>query len=182
MIFEKTPISGAFAVHVEKHGDDRGFFGRTWCRREFSDQGLTPEPVQANVGYSAQKGTLRGLHYQKKPHQEAKLVRCVRGKIFDVIVDLRDKSPTRGRWFGMVLEEGVQTMLYAPEGAAHGYMTLADHTEIFYLVSAFYAPEAESGIRWDDPAFDIQWPLTEGLIISDKDRNWPDVDLGTVLM
>ncbi|NNF98062.1 MAG: dTDP-4-dehydrorhamnose 3,5-epimerase [Desulfobacteraceae bacterium] len=174
MIFTETTIKGAFTIEVETHGDDRGYFGRLWCRDEFCDHGLNPNVAQANIGYSTGKGTLRGLHYQVNPFEEAKLVRCVRGKIFDVIVDLREDSETCGQWFGAFLEEGVQTMLYAPEGTAHGYLTMTDHAEILYMVSQFYTPQAEAGIRWNDPAFNIEWPQKGNLILSDKDLGWPD--------
>jgi dTDP-4-dehydrorhamnose 3,5-epimerase len=177
MIFSETTIPGAFIIEVQTHGDERGFFGRWWCREEFRKHGLNTGVAQANIGSSAKKGTLRGLHYQRHPHAEAKLIRCVHGRLFDVIVDLRKGSNTYGRWFGTTLEQGNQRMLYAPEGMAHGYLTLADDTEIIYLVSEVYTPEAEAGIRWDDPAFAIDWPLSEGLILSEKDRQWPDFQL-----
>jgi dTDP-4-dehydrorhamnose 3,5-epimerase len=179
MIFTPAPISGAYVIEIQRHSDDRGFFSRTYCDQEFRDQGIPFRVVQANVGYSHGKGTLRGLHYQVPPHEEAKLVRCLRGAIFDVILDLREGSPSYGRWFGVELTAQARNMLLVPRGTAHGYQTLEDDTEIIYLVSEFYTAGAERGIRWNDPAFDIQWPLKENLIISDKDRSWPDFVLET---
>jgi len=130
--------------------------------------------MQANIGYSKKKYTLRGLHYQIAPHREAKLVRCTKGSLLDVVVDIRPDSPTYKEWIGVELSESNHTMFYVPEGCAHGYQTLEDDTEVFYMVSAFYAPEHERGIRWDDPAFGIQWREMDDIIISDKDRQWPD--------
>ena len=174
MIFNPTPITGAYLIDIEKHGDDRGFFGRAFCANELRDKGIPFTVAQANVGYSRKKGTLRGLHYQVAPHEEAKLVRCIQGAVFDVIIDLRQESPSCGRWFGTELTAGGHRLLHVPKGTAHGYLTLEDNSEIMYLVSEFYAPGAERGIRWNDPAFNIQWPLTGDLIISAKDRTWPD--------
>jgi dTDP-4-dehydrorhamnose 3,5-epimerase len=174
MIFTETKFVDAFVVELEKHEDERGFFARAWCDREFAAQRLNTQWVQANLAYSKTKGTLRGLHYQAAPYQEAKLMRCIRGAIYDVILDLRPESPTYKQWLGVVLTADNQKALYVPEGFAHGYQTLVDDCEVFYPVSQFYTPGSERGVRWNDPAFAIRWPLTEGLVISDKDQNWPD--------
>jgi dTDP-4-dehydrorhamnose 3,5-epimerase len=174
MLFKETRVKGAFVVELEKRGDDRGFFARAFCRKEFEAQGLDFNPVQANVGASRLRGTLRGLHYQVRPHEEKKLVRCTAGALFDVVVDLRSGSPSCKQWFGVELTAENHKMLYVPEGCAHGYLTLADRTEIFYLVSEFYSPGAERGVRWNDPAFGIDWPPVEALVMSEKDAGWPD--------
>lgn len=172
MIFNETSIQGAYVIEIEKIQDDRGFFGRAFCEKEFDDHEQDFTPVQANIGVNKKKYTLRGLHYQISPHGEKKLVRCVRGSIFDVIVDLRPDSPTYKQWFGIELTSKNYKQLYIPEGCAHGYQTLEDNTEIFYLVSEYYHPEAERGIRWNDPAFGIKWKETEDIVISEKDRQW----------
>ena len=172
MIFKETDIVDAFEVHLEKHGDDRGFFARGFCEQEFKDQGIEFRALQANVAYNRSKNTVRGLHYQIEPHAEKKLVRCVKGAIFDVIVDLRPDSPSFKQWVGVELSAEDRSMLYVPEGCAHGYQTLTDDSEIFYMVSAAYAPEAERGISWNDPEFNIAWKDLGEMIISDKDKNW----------
>ncbi len=177
MIFHPTPIDGAYIVEVEKIEDERGFFGRAFCADVFREKGIPFAVAQANVGCSRKKGTLRGLHYQLPPHEEAKLVRCIRGAVFDVIIDLRQGSRSYGRWFGTELTADTPRLFHMPKGTAHGYLSLADDSEIFYLVSEFYTPGAERGIRWDDPAFAIQWPITDNLTISEKDRAWPDFSL-----
>lgn len=174
MLFEPTTLEGAYVVELQRHQDERGFFARTWCKREFAEQGLVSELVQANTALTHRKGTIRGLHYQLAPHAETKLVRCVRGAIFDVIVDLRPASATYCRWFGTRLTSDNGRMIYVPEGFAHGYQALSDDSEIFYLVSEFYAPVSERGIRWNDPRFKISWPISDAVIISEKDRNLPD--------
>jgi dTDP-4-dehydrorhamnose 3,5-epimerase len=174
MIFNHTTIEGAFVINIEKHGDDRGFFARTFCKREFAEQGIHMDLCQANIGFSRFRGTLRGLHYQTTPHAEAKLVRCLRGAVFDVLVDLRPESSSYCQWFGVELTPENRRMLFIPKGCAHGYQALQHNTEVFYLVSDYYAPEHEKGLRWNDAAFNIQWPVTENLTISDKDRLWPD--------
>ncbi|MFQ5450567.1 MAG: dTDP-4-dehydrorhamnose 3,5-epimerase [Nitrospinaceae bacterium] len=174
MIFCKTPLADAWVIDLEKHEDERGFFARAWCRKEFEENGLDPQLVQANLSYNKIKGTLRGMHYQAAPHQEIKLMRCIRGALYDVIIDVRPQSPTYKQTFGVELTADNRKMLYVPKGFAHGFQTLADHTEAFYLVSEFYAPGSERGIRWNDPAFGIQWPRTDGMVVSEKDRNWPD--------
>jgi dTDP-4-dehydrorhamnose 3,5-epimerase len=174
MIFTETELKGAFIIEIERRGDERGFFARAWCQKEFEAHGLSPNWVQANLAFSKKRGTLRGLHYQIAPYEEAKLMRCIRGAIYDVIVDLRQESPTYKRWLGVELSADNRKMLYVPEGFAHGYQTLVDNSETYYPVSQFYSPGFERGARWDDPAFGVEWPITENLIISDKDKSWPD--------
>lgn len=173
MIFKETKLKGAFVIEIEKREDERGFFARALCQQEFAAHGLNFSLAQANIGFSRKKGTLRGLHYQVAPHQEAKLVRCTAGAIYDVIIDLRPMSLTYKQWFGIELTADNHTMLYVPEGFAHGYQTLADESEVFYPVSQFYTPGAERGVRYNDPIFGIEWPL-EVQIISDKDKSWPN--------
>ncbi len=174
MIFNETAIKDAYLIEIEKWKDQRGFFARSYCKKEFSEHNISFEPVQANIGFSKMSHTLRGLHYQLQPHAEQKLVRCVKGKLYDVIIDIRTDSATYKNWIGVELSEEHYTMLYIPKGCAHGYQTLVPETEICYMVSAFYEPDSERGIRWDDPAFNIEWKESKSLIISDKDRQWPD--------
>lgn len=173
MIFKETALPGAYVIELEKRQDERGFFARAWCQREFEAMGLAPRIAQANVSFSAARGTLRGMHYQTAPHEEAKLIRCTRGAIHDVIVDLREDSPTYRRWIGVELSAESHRMLYVPERFAHGFQTLTDDAEVTYQVSEFYTPGAERGIRWNDPAIGIEWPL-EPTVMSGKDREWPD--------
>jgi dTDP-4-dehydrorhamnose 3,5-epimerase len=173
MIFTPAGLEGAYLVEMERRGDDRGWFARAWCAGELEARGLAFTVAQANVARTARRGTVRGLHWQAAPHAEAKLVRCTRGAVYDVAVDVRPGSPTHGRWIGAALDERDGRMLYVPEGCAHGYQALEDDTEVTYLVSAPYAPAAERGIRWDDPAFAIRWPLP-AVGVSDRDRSWPD--------
>lgn len=173
MIFSETKLPGAVVIDIEKRGDQRGFFARGWCQREFEAQGLTARVVQANISVSHAKGTLRGMHYQAAPYEEAKVVRCTRGAIFDVILDLRPASPTYKQWLGVELTAANYRMLYVPEGFAHGFITLMDEAEVTYQVSQFYTPEAERGVRWNDPAFGIEWPVPV-TVISEKDSRWPD--------
>ncbi len=173
MRFTVTKVKGACTIELEQHQDHRGFFARSWCRNEFAAHGLNPLIAQINVGYTAKKAGVRGLHYQGAPNQEAKTVRCTRGAIFDVAVDLRPDSPTFKQWVGVELTADNRRMLYVPEGCAHGYQSLVDDTEIEYLATALYAPEAARGVRFDDPAFGVSWPLPVG-VISDADRAWPD--------
>jgi dTDP-4-dehydrorhamnose 3,5-epimerase len=175
MVFSETPLTGAYIIEIEKHEDERGFFARSWCAEEFSSKGLQMRAVQSNISFNKRKGTLRGLHYQLPPHAEAKLVRCTRGAIFDVIVDLRLGSPTFLNWFGVEITASNYRMIYIPERFAHGFQTLEDGTEIAYQMSEFYAPEAARGIRWDDPRVAILWPAADR-IISLKDRNYIDLD------
>jgi dTDP-4-dehydrorhamnose 3,5-epimerase len=173
MKFRETQLTGAWIIEPELQEDDRGFFARTFCRREFEAHGLSFDFVQCNLSYNHRRGTLRGMHYQTRPHQEAKLVRCVSGALCDVIIDIRHNSPTYKRWIAVELSHDKRTTLYIPAGFAHGYLTLADKTEVFYQMSEFYTPEAERGIRWNDPAFNIQWPM-HPKVISSKDCNYPD--------
>jgi dTDP-4-dehydrorhamnose 3,5-epimerase len=163
---------GAWVVDPAPHQDERGRFMRAWCAREFAQEGVEFTPVQANMGWSAQRGTLRGMHYQEAPALEAKLVRCTRGRIFDVVLDLRLSSSTYRQWYGVELSPENGRMLYVPEGCAHGYQTLEDGTEMFYMTSAYYTPAAVRGVRFDDPAFAIAWPLA-ATVVSEQDRNWP---------
>ena len=174
MIFNKTKLDGAYIVEMESIRDHRGFFARAWCSKEFEAHGLISQFVQANLTYSPKRGTIRGLHYQIAPHQEVKLVRCTRGATYDVIVDLRPESPTHKQWLAVELTADNHKMIYIPAGFAHGYQILVDDTEVFYQVGQFYAPEYERGARWNDPAFGVEWPMTSPLILSDKDKNWPD--------
>lgn len=173
MRFVETELPGAFVIELEPRTDGRGFFARTWCQEEFAERGLSTRIVQCNIGHSVEAGTVRGLHYQDVPYAEAKVVRCSRGALFDVMVDLRPSSPTYGRWSGRELSEDDHRLIYIPEGVAHGYQTLVEHTEIFYQTSAPYQPQSTAGVRYDDPAFGICWPL-EVTALSDADRSWPD--------
>lgn len=172
MIFKETPLKGAFEIEPEKKEDERGFFFRSWCVKEMSAYGLNTKIKQINSSFSLKKGTLRGLTYQTNPFPETKLIRCIKGKIFDVIIDLREESSTKNQWFGTILSGENYKMLYIPENFAHGFITLEDNTEINYFVTEFYHPEVEKGIRWDDPKFNIQWPIVP-VVISDKDKNKP---------
>jgi dTDP-4-dehydrorhamnose 3,5-epimerase len=175
VIFHETKLAGVFLVELERYTDERGFFARAFCVREFRKRGLHSAFVNTNVSFSRARGTLRGMHYQIPPHAEAKLVRCTRGAMFDVIVDLRPESETFEQWIGAELTQEDRRMLYVPEGFAHGFLTLTDHVEVTYQVSAFYAPAAERGFRYDDPAFAIEWPL-DVRVVSEKDRRWPPYD------
>ncbi len=173
MDFLKTELEDAYIIDIKEIGDSRGFFARGWCQQEFEEQGLKFDIVQANISFNREKGTLRGLHYQVTPHEEIKLVRCTRGSIFDVIVDLRPSSSTYKRWIGVKLTAENHRMLLVPKGCAHAFQTLENDTEIFYQVSANYAPDSERGARYNDPAFEIDWPLDVS-VISDKDAAWPN--------
>lgn len=175
MIFTETSIPGAFVIELEKRGDDRGFFARVFCENEFSANGLSSRFVQANNSLSGFKGTLRGMHYQLPPKAETKLVRCIRGSLLDVILDLRKESPTFGKSFGVELSAENRKMMYVPKGVAHGFISLQDNTEAFYFADEFYAPAFERCIRWNDPQFKIDWPQ-HPVVISDKDRNQKDFD------
>lgn len=181
MIFEETKLKGAFIISPERISDDRGFFARAWCRKEFEAHGLNISPVQSNISFNVKKGTLRGMHYQISPYEETKLVRCTRGAICDVIIDVRPDSSTYMQWIAVELTMDSHTMLYVPEGFAHGYQTLTDNAEVFYQVSQFHALGFERGIRWDDPVFDITWPISVERIISEKDRKWPDFILSPII-
>ena len=178
MIFEHTQIPGVCLIKPERISDDRGFFARIWCVREFEVAGLSTNIVQTNLSVSKKKGTLRGLHYQRGTHAEVKLVRCPRGAIYDVAVDLRPDSPTYKEWVGVDLNEDNGHMLYVPEGCAQGLLTLTDQTEIYYHTSAEYSSQAATGIRYDDPAFSIKWPETV-YVISAQDKSWPDYSAST---
>jgi dTDP-4-dehydrorhamnose 3,5-epimerase len=173
MIFTETRLKGAFIIEPEKLEDARGFFARIWCQREFERHGLNPRLAQCSVSFNRTKGTLRGIHYQATPCEEAKLVRCTRGSIYDVMIDLRPESPTYKQYVGAVLTAENRRALYVPEGFAHGFLTLDDNTEIVYLISEFYSPEHSRGVRWDDPAFGIDWP-TAPTTMSLRDRSYPD--------
>lgn len=173
MLFQETKIAGVFEIHIEPKPDERGFFARTWCRTEFREAGLNPQLAQCSISYNPQIGTLRGMHYQAIPHAEAKLVRCTRGAIFDVAIDLRRRSPTFQNWVGVILSAADRNMIYIPEGCAHGFLTLEEESEVFYQMSEFYCADSARGVRWNDPAFDIRWPA-EPRLISERDRNYPD--------
>lgn len=175
MIFTPTPLKGAFLIDLDKKGDDRGFFARAFCEREFSDQGLVTKFCQVNNSLSATKGTLRGLHYQLRPKAETKLVRCVRGALYDVILDLREDSATFGQSYGAELTADNRRMMYVPKGFAHGFITLSDDTEALYFVDEFYSPQHERGVRYNDPRFNVKWPAPAA-VVSDKDRTQKDFD------
>jgi dTDP-4-dehydrorhamnose 3,5-epimerase len=177
MKFQQCDVAGAWLVEPTPLKDSRGRFMRAWCLREFAEQGIAFTPVQANMGFSPHAGTIRGLHYQVAPALEAKLVRCTRGEIFDVVVDLRPTSPTYRHWYGSCLNSDNGRMLYIPEGCAHGCQSTQDDTEIHYMTSAYYSPENSRGVRYDDPALAIRWPLTASSV-SDQDRSWPLLSAG----
>lgn len=174
MIFTETRLRGAFVIEPERLEDERGFFARVWCQREFAAHGLSTALAQSNLSFNRQQGTLRGLHYQATPHQEIKLVRCTRGAIYDVIVDLRPESRTFKQHAVVVLSAENHKALYVPEGFAHGFQTLQDNTEVLYQMSAFYVPESARAVRWDDPGLAIAWPLPVS-VISARDREAPDL-------
>jgi dTDP-4-dehydrorhamnose 3,5-epimerase len=176
MIFTESPLPGAYVVDMERLPDERGFFARSYCADEFSARGLGPELRQCSVSYNARKGTLRGMHYQAAPHEEHKLVRCTAGAIFDAIVDLRTTSPTYRRWFGAELTMDNRRSLFIPPGFAHGFVTLTDDTEVYYMISVPHAPKFSRGVRWNDPAFAIEWPLRPA-VISERDAAYPLLDL-----
>lgn len=172
MKFVPTSLEGAFVVEPELLEDERGCFARSFCRDEFVAHGLDPAVIQCNISFNRRRGTLRGLHYQVKPHEEAKLVRCTRGAVWDVIVDLREGSPTLYRWFATELTAENRRALYVPRGFAHGFQTLVDDSELFYQMSEFYHPESARGVRWDDPVIGISWPLRDP-VLSLRDRSYP---------
>jgi dTDP-4-dehydrorhamnose 3,5-epimerase len=173
MILIPTPLAGAYIIDLERKEDPRGFFAITWCSHEAEANGLNPRVVQCSISFNVRRGTLRGMHYQASPYEEVKLIRCTMGAIFDVIIDLRRDSTTYKQQTHVVLSAENRRMLYVPEGFAHGFQTLFDNTEVFYQMSQFYVPEYARGVRWNDPAFGIQWPA-EVLIIADRDRHYPD--------
>ena len=173
MIFKETRLNGAYIIEIEPLEDERGFFARSFCQKEFEEHGLNPRVMQCNISFNKKKGTLRGMHYQIAPYQEAKLVCCTKGAIYDVIIDLRKDSPTLKQWIAVELTATNRRMLYIPEGFAHGFQTLEDNTEVFYQMSEFYHPESAKGVRWNDPAFGIVWP-DDIRVISDRDRQYQD--------
>lgn len=175
MRFVATDLAGAYVVEPEKMEDERGFFARTFCRDEFAAHGLHPAFLQCNVSFNVRRGTLRGMHFQEKPHEEAKLVRCTRGAIYDVIVDIRRKSPTFKRWAAFELTAENRKMLYVPEGFAHGFQTLEDSCEVFYQMSEMYHPGLAHGVRWNDPAFGIRWPVADPFV-SQRDAHYADFE------
>jgi dTDP-4-dehydrorhamnose 3,5-epimerase len=173
MIFTQTQIHGVFILEPERIEDERGFFARTWCQTEFAEHGIATIPVQCNISFNKRKGTLRGMHYQRAPHAENKLVRCTMGALYDVAVDVRPDSPTFKQWVGETLSATNRRMMVIPPGCAHGFLTLEDNTEAFYQMSACYAPKHAAGVRWNDPAFGIRWP-GDVVVIVDRDRIYPD--------
>ena len=175
MVFKETKLKGAYVVELEPKEDERGFFARSWCQREFQAHGLNSCLVQCNISFNRKKGALRGMHFQNVPHREAKLVRCTMGAVYDVIIDLCPQSPTYKQWTAIELNVANRKMLYIPEGFAHGFQTLEDNTEVFYQMSEFYYPELSLGIRWNDPMFEIRWPLPNP-IISKKDMGYSNFE------
>ncbi len=173
MLFCEAKLPGVFEVEIDPHVDERGFFARSWCHDEFEAHGLDAKLVQCNISFNLRKGTLRGMHFQAAPHSETKLVRCTRGAIYDVVLDLRSSSPRFRNWFAMELTAGNHKAIYIPDGCAHGFLTLEDDTEVFYQMSEFYSPESARGVRWNDPAFGIIWPGNVE-VISERDRTYPD--------
>jgi dTDP-4-dehydrorhamnose 3,5-epimerase len=177
MQFIETKLTGAFVIEIDPISDERGFFARTWCQNEFAARGLKSDLRQCNMSFNRQRGTLRGMHYQVKPHEEAKLVTCVRGAIYDVIIDLRSDSPTFKQWLGVELTAANHRSLYIPEGFAHGFQTLDDNSEVFYYMFEFYRPESARGVRWDDPAFAIKWPYAKRRIITENDLAYSYIEI-----
>jgi dTDP-4-dehydrorhamnose 3,5-epimerase len=175
MLFQKTKLAGVFEIGIEPRCDERGFFARSWCRQECESNELNSKLAQCSLSFNARKGTLRGIHYQAAPYPETKLVRCTRGAIYDVVVDLRPQSPTYKQWIGATLTAENRLMLYVPEECGHGFLTLADETEVFYQISEVYHPELARGVRWNDLAFDITWPGPAEQM-SDRDRTYPDFE------
>jgi dTDP-4-dehydrorhamnose 3,5-epimerase len=175
MIFRATKLPGVFEIEVEPKADERGIFGRTWCRKDFADRGLNADVVQCSLSFNPRKGTLRGMHYQVAPHGENKLVRCTRGAIYDVVLDLRGDSPTFKDWVAVVLSAETRKAMYVPEGCAHGFLTLEEETEVFYQISEFHDTALARGVRFNDPAFQIDWPEKIELI-SERDRNYPNFE------
>lgn len=173
MRFHHTDLAGAYLIQSDKHADERGFFARVFCERELSAAGLETRFTQINNAMSAQKGTLRGLHYQLPPAAEVKIVRCVHGAFWDIMVDMRPNSPTYQKWFGAELNADNRLLMYVPRGVAHGILSLTSDAEVIYLASESYAPDRERGVRWNDPAISIEWP-TQPIVVSSKDSNWPD--------
>lgn len=181
MVFTETKLQGAFLIDIERIKDDRGFFGRSWDKDIMEQHGMNVNVVQSNISFNYSKGTLRGMHFQKHPFEETKLVRCTKGAVYDVIIDLRPESDTYKQWIGVELTEENHRMIYVPEGFAHGYLTLEDNCEVNYLVTQFYTPGSEGGVRWNDPEFNIKWP-TKIKIISEKDKKLSDFDESKLLL
>jgi dTDP-4-dehydrorhamnose 3,5-epimerase len=175
MMFRGTKIPGVFEISLELKRDDRGFFARSWCQKEFEDHGLEPKLVQCNISLNTRKGTLRGMHYQAPPFPETKLVRCTQGAVYDVVLDLRPQSPTCREWIAVTLTAENRNMVYVPKGCAHGFLTLQDDTEVFYQMSEFYDANSARGVRWNDPAFRMVWP-EKVEVISERDRTYPDFE------
>ncbi len=175
MIFTETQLKGLYIIEPERLADERGFFARTWCQKELASHGLENRLVQCSISYNPKKGTLRGMHFQTSPWEEVKIVRCTSGEIYDVVIDLRPDSPTFKKWFGLNLSQEERNMLYIPKGFAHGFMTLSDEVEVFYQMSEFYSPDHSGGLRWNDPAFGIRWPMAVQLI-SERDNTYPDFE------
>jgi dTDP-4-dehydrorhamnose 3,5-epimerase len=176
MKFEALGIHQAFMVRIERRADSRGFFARTYCAREFADAGLPDRMVQASTSFNARRGTVRGLHFQWPPSQEGKLVRCVKGSMFDVLLDLRPGSATYRRHLSVILKDEDRDAVFIPHGVAHGFQTLVDGTEVLYQMTDVHAPELAAGVRWNDPAFSIEWPVSDALLISERDAGYPDFD------
>lgn len=172
--FRETKLKGAFVIDPERFEDARGFLARSFSQREFESRGLNARMAECNISFSRNRYTVRGMHFQKPPHAQAKVVRCTKGSIYDVIIDLRPESPTFKQWLGEELTAENRRMLYLPEGFAHGFQTLEDDTEVFYQISNFYEPGSEGGVRWNDPAFAIKWPASDGITINVRDENYPD--------
>jgi len=173
MKFDELEIKGVFLIEIEKNTDERGFFARTWDKKKFLENNLNPDLVQCNISFNSKKGTIRGMHFQSKPYEEAKVIRCIQGKVFEVFIDLRKNSNTYKKWGSIELNFESNVELYVPEGFAVGFQTLEDNTELFYQMSQYYMPQNSKGIRWNDPFFKINWPLTPS-IISKKDQGWSD--------
>jgi dTDP-4-dehydrorhamnose 3,5-epimerase len=174
MIASPTKLEGVYVIEPERFDDERGFFARAWSSVELASLGVVGQFIEANFSYNHKRGTLRGLHWQAAPHGQDKLVRCTQGSVFDVGVDLRRDSPTYGEWISVELSAANHLMLYVPDGFAHGYLTLEDHSEVLYLVTSDFAPESSRGARWNDPAFGIRWPNMGAFILNERDRNYPD--------
>ena len=173
MEFEPAGLDGAWVLHLDRHEDERGFFARAWCAEEFQRRGLSPQLSQCSLSYNHVAGTLRGMHYQAAPAQEVKVVRCVRGSVHDVLIDLRPESATYRKWVAKELTAENRLSFYVPEGVAHGFLTLSDGSEVLYLISTPHAPALARGVRWDDPAFKVEWPQRPA-VISERDRRYPD--------
>jgi dTDP-4-dehydrorhamnose 3,5-epimerase len=174
MILTETALAGAFVIDLEPIEDARGFFARAWDRNVLAGRSLETQIVQCNISFNKHRGTLRGMHFQRAPHEEVKVIKCTRGTLYDVIIDLRPRSSTYKEWLGVELSSQNRRALYVPRGFGHGFQTLEHDTETFYMVSDFFMPDAEGGVRWDDPAFGIEWPLGAPTEISEKDASWQD--------